>query len=147
MFFTIFGSSVTGFAHSKGEVKVSKPVKHSVAVLISNGGKFLAIRRPDDDDELPGIWGLPAGTCRSGETVQDVVDRIGREKLGVTLTPYRRVASGTQDRSGYRLEMELWEAQMTGTPRHPEWQWAELTILEPGKTLGSLCCDLALEGL
>ena len=122
---------------------MSRPVKHSVAVLIFNGDRILAIRRRDDDDELPGIWGLPAGTCRNGETVQDVIERIGREKLGVTIVSHRVLASGTQDRPRYRLNMELWEASMTGTPCHPEWQWAPVDLLRAGAAAGSLCCELA----
>ena len=31
------------------------PLKHSIAVVIRNGDKVLSIRRPDNDDELPGI--------------------------------------------------------------------------------------------
>src|SRR5262245_29606284 len=120
-------------------------VKHSVAVMILRENEILAIRRPLDDDELPGIWGLPAGTARGTETVDEVITRIGRDKLGVRLTPVRRVASGVQDRSAYRLEMELWEVQMEGIPSYPEWQWAALDLLRPGKALGSLCCDLALK--
>ena len=124
---------------------MSKPVKHSVAVLISNGDSILAIRRPDNDDELPGIWGLPAGTCRNQESVQDVIVRIGREKLGVTLVPRRPLASGTQERHGYVLNMDLWEALMTGTPHYREWQWASVELLRPGSGAGSLCCELAIK--
>ena len=40
------------------------PVKHSVAVMVVRGDEILVIRRPPDDDELPGVWGLPAGTIR-----------------------------------------------------------------------------------
>ena len=119
-------------------------VKHSVAVLIRNGDQILAVRRPDDDDELPGIWGLPAGTIRGSETVADLIGRIGRDKLGVELTPIRRITSGAQDRPTYRLEMELWEVEMDGLPQQCQWQWAELEILRPGQAQGSLCCDLAL---
>ncbi len=122
-----------------------KPRKHSVAVLISNGDSILAIRRPDNDDELPGIWGLPAGTCGNQESVQDVIARIGREKLGVTLVPHRPLASGTQDRPGHLLNMELWEALMEGAPHHPEWQWASVDLLRPGAEAGSLCCELAVK--
>src|SRR5262245_1075644 len=104
-------------------MSMAKPHKHSVAVVISKADSILAIRRPDDDDELPGIWGLPAGTCRKQETVQDVIVRIGREKLGVELTPERRLTSGTQDRPGYFLDMELWAASMAGTPTYPDWRW------------------------
>ena len=124
---------------------MSKPRKHSVAVVIPRADSILAIRRPDDDDELPGIWGLPAGTCKSEETVQDVIVRIGRKKLGVELKPVRRLASGSQERPGYLLYMELWEVLMTGTPDHPNWQWVEVEFLQPGAAAGSLCCELALK--
>jgi 8-oxo-dGTP diphosphatase len=120
------------------------PIKHSVAVMIFNGGQVLAIRRPDDDDELPGIWGLPAGTCRGAETVDQVIRRIGREKLGVTLDPIRKITFGTQDRPAYRLEMELWEASMHGAPTYREWKWSRVDVLVPGAHRGSLCCELAL---
>jgi ADP-ribose pyrophosphatase YjhB (NUDIX family) len=126
-------------------MKMSKARKHSVAVVISRGDFILAIRRPEDDDELPGIWGLPAGTCRNQETAHDVIVRIGREKLGVELKPERQLASGTQERPGYLLYMELWEVSMTGTPKHPSWRWAPVELLQPGAAAGSLCCELALK--
>jgi hypothetical protein len=122
------------------------PVKHSVAVMIVQGRQILATRRPDDDDELPGIWGLPAGTARGTETVNDVIERIGRDKLGVTLVPVRLLLRGAQDRPKYRLEMELWEASMMGTPSgRREWKWAGFDLLVPGRDAGSLCCELALQ--
>ena len=119
-------------------------IKHSVAVMIFREAQILAVRRPDDDDELPGIWGLPAGTCRGTETVEDVIHRIGRDKLGVTLKGVRKLSSGTQDRPDYRLEMELWEAAMEGIPTHQEWQWANQDLLESGAKKGSLCCALGI---
>jgi ADP-ribose pyrophosphatase YjhB (NUDIX family) len=120
------------------------PVKHSVAVAIFNQDRILAIRRSDTDDELPGIWGLPAGTKRGTETVEQVIDRIGEDKLGVHLTPIRKLASGRQDRPEYRLEMELWEVAMEGVPGHPEWRWASRDLFEQGAASGSLCCRLVL---
>jgi|SRR5436190_5721355 len=125
---------------------MSVPVKHSVAVLIRNGDRILAIRRPDDDDELPGIWGLPAGSFREGETLGDLIARIGKDKLEVSLTPKRKLADGAQDRERYRLEMELWEAEMEGNPNSSEWQWTMLETLRHGSEQGSLCCSLALSG-
>jgi hypothetical protein len=115
--------------------------------MIMNEDQILAIFRPEDDDELPGIWGLPAGTCRGEETVEQVISRIGREKLGVTLVPVRNVALGTQDRPAYRLEMELWEASMHGTPTYREWKWGSVDLLVPGADCGSLCCQLAIKNL
>ena len=121
------------------------PVKHSVAVMIFRNDDVLSIRRPLDDDELPGIWGLPAGTARGSETAGDVILRIGQQKLGVQLTPIRKLASGTQNRPKYRLEMELWEASMEGEPTCPEWQWAAVDLLRPGMEAGSLCCELGIK--
>jgi ADP-ribose pyrophosphatase YjhB (NUDIX family) len=124
---------------------VSVPVKRSVAVLIRNKDRILSVRRADNDDELPGVWGLPAGSYRDSENFEDLVRRIGRDKLGVSLIPVRKLAQGAQIRQRYRLEMELWEAEMAGEPQHPAWQWADAEILKPGKLQGSLCCQLALE--
>jgi ADP-ribose pyrophosphatase YjhB (NUDIX family) len=121
-------------------------VKHSVAVAIFNEDQVLSVRRPDDDDELPGIWGLPAGTLRAGEITEELIKRIGREKLGVELTPIRQINSGKQMRPQYLLEMELWEAGMEGTPTHGQWRWAPMQSLQAGAEAGSLCCELALKG-
>jgi ADP-ribose pyrophosphatase YjhB (NUDIX family) len=126
---------------------MSLPVKRSIAVLIRNGNSFLSTRRADDDDELPGVWGLPAGSYRDLETLEDLVIRIGRDKLGVPLIPVRKLAIGRQERERYVLEMELWEVEMSGVPRHPAWQWATAEILGPGESQGSLCCRLAREVL
>ena len=121
-----------------------KPVKHSVAVFVVRGDKILTVKRPESDDELPGIWGLPAGTCSPGETPQDVVRRIGREKLRARLEPTRVLATGTQDRPAYLLEMDLFEARMDGVPQQGEWKWAPRSVLRNGQSQGSLCCHLAL---
>src|SRR4030095_13385567 len=120
-------------------------VKHSVAVMVARADRLLSIRRPQDDDELPGVWGLPAGTVRGVETIEDVILRIGRDKLGVELTPTRKLSSGVQNRAEYQLEMELWEASMEGTPTRGDCQWAALDLLRPGMAAGSLCCKLAIQ--
>jgi 8-oxo-dGTP diphosphatase len=120
-------------------------VKTSIAVLIRKGEQILSTRRRDDDDELPGIWGLPAGTLQPAETREELIRRIGREKLGVELKPVQCIAAGAQDRPAYRLEMELWEAAMVGTPMHSQWQWASMDLLRPGMAAGSLCCKLAIQ--
>lgn len=124
-----------------------KRVKRSVAVLVRRDGKLLALRRPDDDDELPGVWGLPAGSFRRSETRADLVGRIGRDKLGAHLEPVDVVASGRQERPTYTLQMELVEARLDGDPKIGDWQWAAEAILEPGRDRNSFCCRLALQWL
>lgn len=136
------GSWGTGFGLFQSDM--SKPTKRSIAVLIRNGDLILAIRRADNDDELPGVWGLPAGSFVGEESFEDLISRIGREKLDVALTPVEKVAEGTQDRPSYHLQMELWEVSMEGTPNHPEFKWSSVETLRPGREMGSLCCELAL---
>ncbi len=126
------------------DTRPSKRIKHSVAVLVRRSDNILTCRRPDDDDELPGIWGLPAGTYRAGETLGTLVERIGREKLEVDLKPIRVLVTGSQDRPNYLLEMELVEVEMDGIPDRSQWCWALPATLEEGRRRGSLCCDLAL---
>ena len=137
------GNWGTGCEPSRSSV--SKPSKRSVAVLVRKGPLILAVRRAENDDELPGVWGLPAGSFIGSETLDDLISRIGRQKLGAVLTPVRKLAEGTQDRPFYRLNMELWEVSMEGTPSHPAFQWAEVDLFKIGGKLGSLCCELALE--
>ncbi len=119
--------------------------KRSVALIIRNGDQILTVRRPDDDEELPGVWGLPAGSFDGSETLEDVVARIGRDKLGVELIPVKQLTSGNQDRPGYSIAMQLIEAAMVGDPHHREWKWDSVEVLRDGAGKGSLCCALALE--
>lgn len=126
------------------DIKPPKRIKHSVAVLVRNGDEILTIRRPDNDDELPGIWGLPAGTYREGEPLEALVERIGHDKLGVDLRVLDVLARGIQDRANYCLEMALVEAAMGGIPNQATWRWASPDVLKEGQERGSFCCDLAL---
>ena len=75
--------------------------KISVSLAIHRVGdnsRVLVVRRPDDDDEFPGMWGLPAASCRDGETLEEAAHRVGVDKLGVRLTLTRELASGVQER-------------------------------------------------
>jgi ADP-ribose pyrophosphatase YjhB (NUDIX family) len=49
-------------------------------VVRRNDGHVLAVKRPNEpDEELPGVWGLPATTLRDGESPAVAVVRIGSE--------------------------------------------------------------------
>ena len=138
--------------------------KRAVAAAVRGaGGLVLAVRRPDEPgEELPGVWGLPAVTLREGESPEDGVRRLGREKLGVELTPLEPLAEGEQrrpsrrGRKDYTLHMTVYEASMTGEPRLPPRtgdttatlyeaiDWLEAAALQPAAAAGSLCCELFL---
>ena len=119
--------------------------------------RLLAVQRPDDpQEEFPGLWGLPAATCRPGESLHEAAHRAAREKLGLALQSLAPVAFGAHQRSQGVLAMTLFEATthaqapVLPTPRpdgstyYTAWRWASPAILEEGVAQGSLCCALAL---
>lgn len=136
------------------------PVRRVVSVAIhdeDDSGRILTVRRPPDDPDLPDAWGLPAGRIHAGEHALTAVRRTGRQKLGVELERIRSRRSGTLERPGYRLEMELFDAVLReGEPSVPqpveamtqytEWRWARPAVLKPAAAQGSLCCRLFLAG-
>jgi O-6-methylguanine DNA methyltransferase len=134
------------------------PVHEAVAVAIPSrdGPELLLVRRPADDGDLPGAWGLPAGRRRPGEPWTRAVRRVGSEKLGVHLRAGRFLARGELERPGYLLRMRLYEAALTGgepvVPQpHPDitqytaCRWGPAASLRTAARRGSLCSKLLLE--
>lgn len=118
--------------------------------------RVLLVRRPEDDPDLPGVWGLPAGRFQEGESRPDTVRRVGMEKLGVRVDPGPVLHRGRTTRPGCLLEMELVAARLvagepsvpqgrSGVTQYTEWRWGTAQDLEPASALGSLCCRLFLE--
>jgi hypothetical protein len=107
---------------------------------------LLLVRRPDDDEDLPGVWGLPAVSLADGESEDEAVRRAGRDKLGVEVEPVGRV--------GRERTMTDWEARiLSGEPAVPQpgahTQYTELRFGEPFELVpaareGSLCCRVLL---
>lgn len=132
-------------------------VRSAVAIAVTRDGLVLAVQRPDEPgEELPGIWGLPATTLRGGESAEDGVRRLGREKLGVQLTPLRPLAEGEQQRLDYALQMTVYEASMAGEPSlqrpttgttYDALDWLPATSFVDAAARGSLCCGLFLASL
>ena len=120
--------------------------------------KILTVRRPEDDEELPGVWGLPAGSLLERETFPDGVVRAGEEKLGVELEVEEILNDGQTERDEHVLYMKLFRARIVeGTPTVPqevgaitqytEWEWADPERLRVAAANGSLCSRLLLDYL
>lgn len=137
-----------------------KPTKYPIAIATYNKdrSKVLAVKRPSDDERLPDVWGLPAGSLRSGETPEDAVLRAGREKLGVELKIIKPIGEDKIEREKHLLRMKVFEAEIiNGTPRVPQpvkgitqyqdWKWAIPDELKDGARKGSLCCRVFLSNL
>ncbi len=131
--------------------------KRSVALVVEGPGGVLLVRRPDDDESLPGVWGLPAGTLRPGESEREALLRVGREKLGVEVEPLEPLGTDEAQRPGHRIEMRDWSARIVaGEPRVPqpgegtqyvEWRWGNPEQLVPAARAGSLCARVLLRSV
>jgi ADP-ribose pyrophosphatase YjhB (NUDIX family) len=132
-------------------------VKQSIALVIWSGEKVLLVRRPEDDESLPGLWGLPAVSLTPGEPAEAGVRRAGRAKLGVGVRPLRALGSIGAERPAGPLRMTDWEAELVdGEPAVPQpgpgtqytdWRWGEAAELMPAAQAGSLCCQVLLREL
>ena len=135
---------------------------HAIAVVIPNpvdASLVLTVQRPDDDEDLPGVWGLPATSIRPNESDDGAAHRLGDRKLGAALTLGILLSKGTQERPTHRLAMRLYSAslkaevpelpepknQNDGATYYIEWRWAPRESLHEGARMGSLCCQLALQ--
>ena len=147
-------------------------MKRSVALAVyavsgvsgGNGGsRVILVRRPVYDAEFPGMWGLPAASCRNGETPQQAAARVGVQKLGVPLALGDVLAQGEQTRPGYELKMTQFQARLVrqepqlpsidseaGNPEamdstlYTAWRWGEPSELYESAQKGSLCSQLLL---
>jgi hypothetical protein len=106
----------------------------------------LLVRRPGDDESLPGMWGLPAATCAADESEEDAVRRAGREKLGVEVEPLHPIGTDSF--------MAGWTARINrGEPSVPQagpntqyaaLRWGDPSELAPAAAQGSLCSRVLL---
>ena len=132
-----------------------KPFKQSISLVIEGPGGILLVRRPEDDEDLPGLWGLPAASLNQDESEEDAVRRTGRTKLGVEVRPLRPLGEAVGERPAYRIRMRDWAAEIVaGRPAVPqagagtqydELRWGDAAELLPAARAGSLCCRVLLE--
>jgi ADP-ribose pyrophosphatase YjhB (NUDIX family) len=128
-------------------------LKRSVSLVIEGPGGVLLVRRPDGDESLPGVWGLPAASLREGESEREALLRAGRDKLGVEVEPLEPIGA---DRTPEQ-EMCDWAVRIAaGEPRVPqpgegtqyvEWRWGDPAELQPAARAGSLCARALLRSL
>jgi ADP-ribose pyrophosphatase YjhB (NUDIX family) len=131
-----------------------KPLKRAVSLVIESPSGLLLVRRPDDDESLPGEWGLPAVSLRPGESEHAALRRAGRDKLGVELEPLEPVGEARAERAGYRLAMRDWAVRIAGgEPSVPqagagtqyvEWRWGAVPELARAARAGSVCARVLL---
>ena len=131
-----------------------KRVKRSVALVIDGPRGLLIVRRPDDDESLPGLWGLPAVSLSEEESEEDAVRRAGSAKLGADVRPVEPIGAADAERADHRIVMRDWRVELvSGEPVVPQagagtqytaLRWGSAADLVPAARAGSLCCRVLL---
>lgn len=96
---------------------MSKQTDYVVAVVLKNSqnpDEFLVVRRPEDDPDLRGEWGLPATTLRPGELPEQAALRVCKEKLNCSADATRFLGIMFQKRNSYDLFLMDIEMVLTG---------------------------------
>jgi len=137
-----------------------KPIKDAISYVIYNEdrSKILIVQRPNNDEDLPNMWGLPAGTIKDEETHEDAIIRSGKDKLGVELEVVGFIGKDDLERSKCILHMEDYEAKIiSGKPEAPQkiegitqysaWRWGVPDDLKEIAGRGSLCTQIYLKSI
>ena len=148
-------------------------MKRSVSVAIRSvqaygAERVVAVLRPmAPDDPLGGLWGLPAATARDGESEDEAVSRVLRDKLGLQVPAggLTRINEGQRDDGANSQSMTvygmLWGENSplsislparpvdSGKPvtLYEDWRWVATEDLQEAARRGSLCTRLYLEWL
>jgi ADP-ribose pyrophosphatase YjhB (NUDIX family) len=124
-------------------------VKQSISLVIEGPAGVLLVRRPDDDDSLPGVWGLPATSLREDESEHEALLRAGREKLGVEVEPIAPIGSEAtmRDWAVRIVEGEPAVPQAGDGTQYVELRWGEPAELAPAARAGSLCARVLLRSV
>lgn len=96
---------------------MSKQIKYVVAVVLTNKNnpdEFLVVKRPDDDPDLRGSWGLPAATMVTDELPEQAALRVCKEKLNCQAVPKRFLGLMFQKRNSYDIFLMDIEMELTG---------------------------------
>ena len=124
-------------------------MKRSVSLVIEGPAGLLLVRRPDDDESMPGVWGLPAASLREGESERDALLRAGRDKLGVEVEPLELVGEegGMRDWRARIVAGEPSVPQAKDATQYVELRWGAPAELAPAARAGSLCARALLRAV
>ncbi len=133
-----------------------KPLKKAVALAIyDEEDRILSVLRPEDDEDHPGMWGMPATSLNEEESWKDAVKRAGREKLGVEVEIEGMESEGVQERERYDIRLRNYRVDIKGEPEVPQegpgtqykdWTWKPVEEMQKTAEEGdSLCTSLLLD--
>ena len=97
------------------------PFKVNVSVVIVNGdGKFLLIKRADEEEVFPGYWGVPGGTVEASDaTLEAALLRECVEEVGIEIDQIKLLTNDISDKGdkGGALYLVYMAKYTVGTPK------------------------------
>lgn len=84
---------------------------HAVAALVRRGPRVLAVRRPPGG-LLGGLWELPGGSLKRGETAEDALRRVIHEQTGLALAHVEAVGSVDHRFTHRALRLQLFRGEV-----------------------------------
>ena len=106
--------------------KKDLPRHDVVAAWIVDGKERILVGRRPERGLLGGLWELPGGRRKSGETREEALRRELRKGWGMEVTVGGRIASVPHAFSHFRITLHAYRCKRTGGgPRtQREWRWA-----------------------
>ena len=95
------------------------PFKINVSVIIRRNDQFLLIKRADDEDIFPGLWGIPGGTVEPTDgTLEIALARECREEVGIEIRDPQLIANNINNKGNKGALYMVYQAEyVSGTPR------------------------------
>ncbi|MEI7690218.1 MAG: NUDIX hydrolase [bacterium] len=134
---------------------MNKPIRDAVSVIIKNDkGETLFALRNRNEDSFPLVWSLPSHFVKEGESFEQTVERVGHDKLGVSLKVIKLLNEGKAEREDFIIFMHDYLAEITYGAPHivPENPYEEMKWEKPDTQLSNMkvmgdCCRLYKEYL
>ncbi|MGM0401134.1 MAG: A/G-specific adenine glycosylase [Chloroflexota bacterium] len=105
------------------------PHRTFVSALVERAGRLLVVRRVPEG-LLGGLWELPGGPVKEGETPQAALKRHLREGLGLETTVGPRLGVVEHAYSHFSLSVQVYESAVEGEPQ-PKGTWDDAHWLDP----------------
>ncbi len=120
----------SGTVSERPKRKKKKKVPHfDVPVaLIKSGSRLLMKQRPPSG-LLAGMWEFPGGRTREGEGLEEALQRTLRNRMGLDVTPSRKVAQVGHAFSHFKITLHAFECSWSSIGEGPssefEWHWCD----------------------
>lgn len=111
--------------------------KVNVSTVIVKDGKFLLIKRADDEEVFPGMWGIPGGTVEPNDkTLEAALSRECEEEVGISIGKSTLIADDVHNKGDKGAIYLVFKSEyLDGEPKAldgtAEVHWLEIDKIRP----------------